>query len=266
MPTMPVWVDTHCHLDKLKSLPLADLLKAAKLAGLTKLVTVTAEDEQDLVLALADKYADNQYPLIFTTQGVHPHAAKDFHHESLIKLKTNAAHPKVKAIGEIGLDYHYDFSPREDQQRVFREQMQAAIDLKLPIIIHTREAEEDTFKILQEFLPQIKSALLKLEVHSFNGSVKFAQWCMAQDFYFGVNGMITFPKSEELREIVKTLPLHRLLLETDAPYLAPVPHRGKENHSAFIPVIGQYLANLLGIKEEDLASQTTANAAEFFDI
>ena len=258
---MPTWIDTHCHLDKLKSAPLDDLLSAAKLAGLETLVTVTAEDEQDLVLSLAEKY-----PCVFTTQGVHPHAAKDFTAASLLKLKTNSAHPKVKAIGEIGLDYHYDFSPRPVQAQVFREQMQAAVELKLPIIIHTREAEEDTHKILQEFLPLIKDQNIKVEIHSFNGSSSFATWCMAQDFYFGVNGMITFPKSEALRQIVKTLPRHRLMLETDAPYLAPVPHRGKENHSGYIPLIGQYLANLLNCSVEELAKQTTCNAQEFFNL
>jgi len=167
---------------------------------------------------------------------------------------------KLIAIGEIGLDYHYMNSPAEIQQQAFRKQLQLAVELNLPVILHSREAETDTLKILQEFpVPSLGVA------HSFTSSIEMAKVLVDMGWYLGINGIVTFKNAEDLQEVVRWLPLEHLLLETDSPFLAPIPFRGKPNKPAHIPTIANFIAKLKKITLEELAQQTTANAERLFN-
>jgi len=165
------------------------------------------------------------------------------------------------AVGEIGLDYHYNNSPREIQRKVFEKQLQIAADTDLPVIIHTREADEDTKSILKNFSPHLKK---KGVIHSFTSGKELAEWVLNENFYLGFNGIVTFKKAENVQEIVKMSPLERILLETDAPFLTPVPHRGKENAPHYLPFVAQKIADLKGITARELEEQTLQNAYNCF--
>ena len=172
------------------------------------------------------------------------------------------AHDKVVAVGEIGLDYHYDFSPREMQQDFFCEQCELAIELELPIIVHSREAAQDTFDIVSEYA----QADLTGVIHSYTGNLEMAERYIDMGFYIGIGGMITFPDVKKILRTVKEIPLEKILLETDCPYLAPVPNRGKRNDSRNIPFIAAKIAELKGISVEEVAKVTTENVSRLFGI
>ena len=162
----------------------------------------------------------------------------------------------ARAIGEIGLDYHYDFSPRDVQQAVFRTQVQLALELALPVVIHTREATDDTFAILREAGPSLRGVF-----HCFTGDTVMARAALDLGFYVSLAGIVSFPRAEALRDVAKLVPADRLLIETDAPYLAPVPHRGKRNEPAFVTLVGERVAAIRGVTAADLGDQVTRNFA-----
>lgn len=250
-------IETHCHLDYLKALPLEDILLRAQEAGIQKLITIGVDpDNLDGVLNLA-----NTHQNIYFTQGVHPHDAKNFTDIEKNKIITRATHPKMVAVGEIGLDYHYNHSPRDVQRRVFEEQLQIAVDSDLPVVIHTREADDDTRDILNNF-----SSLLKRKgvIHSFTSGIKLAQWCLSENFYLGFNGIITFKNARNVQEVVEMTPLAQILLETDSPFLTPVPHRGKENAPYYLPFIAQKIAELKNIPVEDVLKTAFTNSFACF--
>ena len=248
-------VDTHCHLDSKEfDGDREDAIQRARDAGVSRMVAIgTGSGPPDLEagIRLADRHAH-----IYATVGVHPHdAAKatEIEFENLARL---IEHPKVVALGEIGLDYHYDFAPRERQHEVFREQIRIAADAKKPIVIHTREAWPDTFDILEKHW---KGNGLGGIMHCFSGGPEEALRALELGFYLSFGGIVTYPKAVEVQEPARMAPIDRILVETDAPYLAPVPRRGKRNEPALMLYTVEKLAMLRGQTPEEIATATTDN-------
>jgi len=253
---MTSFIDTHCHLDILESTPEETIIEA-KQAGVQRMVTIAVDEPSlDFVSSTVQ-----EFPAVYGSVGFHPHDASKLTKSLLQKIRQLAEEQhKLIAIGEIGLDYHYMNSPAEIQQQAFRKQLQLAVELNLPVILHSREAETDTLNILQEFpVPSLGVA------HSFTSSIEMAKILVDMGWYLGINGIVTFKNAEDLREVVRWLPLEHLLLETDSPFLAPIPFRGKPNKPAHIPAIATFIAELREISLEELAQQTTANAQRLFN-
>jgi TatD DNase family protein len=253
---MTSFIDTHCHLDILESTPEETIIEA-KQAGVQRMVTIAVDEPSlDFVSSTVQ-----ELPSVYGSVGFHPHDASKLTKSLLQKIRQLAEEQhKLIAIGEIGLDYHYMNSPAEIQQQAFRKQLQLAVELNLPVILHSREAETDTLNILQEFpVPSHGVA------HSFTSSIEMARTLVDMGWYLGINGIVTFKNAEDLRKVVRWLPLDRLLLETDSPFLAPIPFRGKPNKPAHIPAIATFIAELREISLEELAQQTTANAQRLFN-
>jgi TatD DNase family protein len=245
-------VDSHCHLDGEKFEADRDaVLNRAFDAGITRLLAIGTGDgppELDCAIRLAE-----QYPQILATVGVHPHEAAKVTPQTFDDLRALGQHQKVVAFGEIGLDYHYEFSPREIQRDVFIEQLRIAKDLDLPITIHTREAWADTLAILREHWhgPGV--------MHCFTGTPEQAQEALDLGFCLAFGGVLTFPTAEDVRASARITPDDRILVETDAPYLAPIPWRGKRNEPSFIVETVKRLADVRGTTPEHIAAITTAN-------
>ena len=253
---MTSFIDTHCHLDKLDSTPEEAIIEA-KQAGVQRMVTVSVDEPSlDFVSSMVQ-----QFPEVYGSVGFHPHDAAELTEDLEQKIRKLALEEKkLIAIGETGLDYHYMYSSAEVQQQVFSKQLQLAVELNLPVIMHSREAETDTLNILQEIpVPPLGVA------HSFTSSFEMAKTLIEMGWYIGINGIVTFKNAEDLREVVSWLPLDRLLLETDSPFLAPTPFRGKPNKPAYIPAIATFIAKLRGISLEQLSEQTSANAQRLFN-
>jgi TatD DNase family protein len=245
-------VDSHCHLDDKQFDPDRDeVIARAREAGVERMMAIgTGNGPPDLEAALR---LARQYEFIYATVGVHPHDAAKAMPETFAALEALAAETKVLAIGEIGLDYHYDFSPREVQRDVFIQQLNMAGRAGKPIVIHTREAWEDTLLLLREHWSG--SGI----IHCFSGGPAEARQALDLGFYLSFGGVLTFPKAEALREAARMTPEGRLLVETDAPYLAPVPRRGKRNEPAFIVETTRRLAEVRGVAPERIAEVTAGN-------
>ena len=238
-------VDSHCHLgDKRFNSDRAQAIERALEAGVERMVVI-----DDPALA-------ETHEALFATVGIHPHNAAQADLSACRRLAEMLSHPKVVALGEIGLDYHYNFSPPEQQRVVFIEQMRVARDARKPIVIHTREAWEDTFRLLEEhWAPAGLSGIM----HCFSGGPEEARRSMELGFYLAFGGILTYPNAVDVQQAARVTPLDRLLVETDAPYLAPVPHRGKRNEPAFVLHTARKLAELRGESLDQLAAATTAN-------
>lgn len=251
-------VDSHCHLDFPDFQEDLDaLLARAADAGVGLMVSIGTRISQfDKVLAVAERY-DN----VYCTVGIHPHEAASEARTDAAQLIALAAHPKVIGFGETGLDYFYDHSPRQQQQAAFRSHIQAARQAGLPVIVHTRDADEDTAAILAE---EAAAGPFTGLIHCFSSSRQLAEKAIELGLYVSLSGIITFNKAEDLRETVRGLPLDRLLVETDAPYLAPVPKRGKRNEPAFVAHTAAKLAELKGLEANALADATTENFYRLF--
>lgn len=252
-------IDSHCHLDSEQfETDRAAAIERALLAGVTTMLAIgTGEGPPDLDAGLRLAEA---HPAFLATVGVHPHNAARVEDDTYPQLRALARHPKCVAIGEIGLDYHYDFSPREEQRQVFIEHLRLARELRMPIIIHTREAWTDTVAILREHWDPALGGVF----HCFSEGLAEAHEAIAMNFHLGIGGVMTFPKADRLREAISFAPLDRLLLETDAPYLAPVPHRGKRNEPAYVMETAKRLAALRGLSLDELDTLTTENFYRLF--
>jgi TatD DNase family protein len=253
-------IDSHCHLDYLErdGRDLAEVVAAAGRAGVGSLVTIcTKVTEFERVRAIAERF-DN----VTCTVGIHPHEAGSEPETSTEQLVAWAQHPKVVGIGETGLDYFYEHSPRDAQQKSFRAHIRAARETRLPLIVHTRDADEDTVAILRE--EHAEGGPFPGVIHCFSSSKWLGEEAVKLGLYVSISGILTFKKAEELREAVRALPLERLLVETDSPYLAPVPKRGKQNEPAFVVHTAQALADLKGVSAEALAEATTTNFRTLF--
>jgi TatD DNase family protein len=247
--------DSHCHLDHEQFAADRDaVIDRALEAGVKHMVAIgTGDGPTDLEtgIRLADRY-----PSIYATVGVHPHDASKADPDTFRRMAELLNHPKVVALGEIGLDYHYDFSPRDVQKEVFVEQMRVAAEAGKPIVIHTREAWEDTLALIEEHW---KPTGLAGIMHCFSGGPAEAARCVDLGFYLSFGGIVTFPKALDLHDAARSAPADRILVETDAPYLAPVPRRGKRNEPAFVVETARKLAALRGETLESIATATTAN-------
>lgn len=251
-------VDSHCHLDYPDYAgKLDEVLARARAAGVGVCISIGTELKRfPGVKAVAEAHAD-----VWCSVGVHPHEAEKELLDDEAALVAEAAHPKVVGIGETGLDYYYEHSPRQPQQDNFRSHIAAARRTGLPVIVHTRDADDDTIAILREEMA--KGAFTGL-IHCFTGTQKLADAALEMGFYISVSGIATFKNSAVLRDVIKSVPLDRLLVETDAPYLAPVPHRGKTNEPAFVVHTAAMLAELKGVSEAELAAATTENFFRLF--
>jgi len=248
-------IDSHCHLDSADFNEDRDaVIGRALAAGVESMMAIgTGEGPPDLEAAvrLADRYAP-----FYATVGIHPHDAAKARPDDFQRLTGLLAHPKVLAVGEIGLDYHYDFSPRDVQQAVFIEQMNIAAEARKPIVIHTREAWDETLALIeQHWTPHAIGGIM----HCFSGGPEEARRAIELGFYLSFGGIVTFPKALSVQHAARTAPSDRMLLETDAPYLAPVPKRGKRNEPAFVVHTAQKLAELRGESYEGVCEATTAN-------
>ena len=251
-------IDSHCHLNY-KGLieEQADVLNRARERGIGLMLNIaTREREWDDVLGTAVREPD-----VWATVGIHPHEADEHPHIDTAKLVERAAHPRVVGIGETGLDYYYDHSDRERQQRSFRSHIAACRETGLPLIVHTREAEDDTLAIMRD---EMEKGPYSGVIHCFTASGAFADAAMELGFYISISGIVTFKSARDLQETAARLPLERLLIETDSPFLAPVPHRGKPCEPAFVADTAAFLANLRGESVEQLAEATSANFRTLF--
>ncbi len=250
------WIDIHCHLNMLEGGP-AEALKQAQAVGVRNLITIGTEPEDlPLVLSLAEQFS----PHVFCTIGIHPHEGVKYSQEVAQFLRKNASNPRVVAIGEIGLDYYYNQSPKEEQIHAFRDQLKIAEEVGLPVEIHTRDAEEDTIDILKEFKGRVNGL-----IHCFTGTEWLAKEALNLGFNISISGVVTFKNADSLRRIVKDIiPMDRLHVETDAPFLAPVPMRGKKNTSAYVVHTAQVVADLKNVSLQTLSEQTKKNALKLF--
>jgi TatD DNase family protein len=250
-------IETHCHLDYLKAEPLEDIRRKIKEAGITKVITIGVDpDNLDKVMQLSNTYSE-----VYFTQGIHPHDSKEASEADFNKIIQRSSMPKMVAVGEIGLDYHYNNSPPEIQRSMFERQLQIACDQDLPVVIHTRDADEDTKAILKNFSGKLKRTGV---VHSFTSTLELAEFVLNEGFYIGFNGIITFKKAEGVQEVVKMTPAERILFETDSPFLTPVPHRGKENAPFYLPFVATKIAELKNVDLEQLKIQVLHNSLQCF--
>lgn len=253
-----MFVDSHCHLNYKGLIEDQDaVLARAAAAGVSAMLNIsTRRREWDDIIATAQKA-----PNIWATIGIHPHEADD-HADVDTSLLVNASpHPKVIGIGETGLDYYYDHSDREQQRTSFRAHIAAARETGLPLIVHTRDAEEDTAQILHE---EMGKGAFPGVIHCFTASQEFADIALKLGLFISISGIVTFKSAADLQATAATIPADRLLIETDSPFLAPVPHRGKSCEPAFVADTAQFLATLRGISVEDLAQQTRDNFFRLF--
>ncbi|MBR1605326.1 MAG: TatD family hydrolase [Alphaproteobacteria bacterium] len=251
-------VDSHCHLDYNDfEEDFSEILTRAKENGVTAMLNAGNNiGELDKQLAISEKY-----PFIYTAVGVHPHNACEYEQITAQDFINQTKHKKVVGIGECGLDYFYDYAPRETQIRVFREQIIAAQETELPLIIHTRDADDDTISLLKEMYQQKP---FNGEIHCFSSSRKLAEFALSIGFYISASGILTFNKSQDIRNIFADIPLDRLLVETDSPFLAPIPKRGRRNEPAFVKYTAERLAQLKNIPFAELAQITSDNFYRLF--
>jgi TatD DNase family protein len=257
-------IDSHCHLaDDVFAADIEGVVERARVAGVARSLCILEAGSGTEAARVPQLSA--LWPSLRFSVGVHPHHAGDYGDnrervQSTVSraLRTNEA---ARALGEIGLDYHYDFAPREVQQAVFRTQVQLARELDLPVVIHTRDADEDTTRILRE---ESHGAALRGVFHCFTGDARLAAAALDLGFYLSFSGIVTFPRADGLREVAKQVPRDRYLVETDSPYLAPPPHRGKRNEPALVARVVEVVAAARETSPEAVAAETTANFEELF--
>jgi len=250
------WIDTHCHLNDPKAFPNVDD-DVARLAEREIGVIIIGVDPEssERAVEIADRHA-NAWAVV----GRHPNYTASYDSSELERYAVLLRHPKVVALGEIGLDWHWDYATPEQQYRALREQMALALDAAVPVVLHCREAYDD---LMEEFASM--TALPQMIFHCFAGEERHARHAVQMGCYFGVDGPVTYPKSEDLRRMLReTLPRDRVIIETDSPYLSPVPYRGKPNHPNYVTLVSDEIARCWGVDAEEAARQTTANAIACF--
>ncbi|USO01933.1 MAG: TatD family hydrolase [Alphaproteobacteria bacterium] len=256
-----VFIDSHCHLNYGEiAADLPGVLQRAKDAGVEKMLCINTKiQEFEDVYSIANNYSN-----IFATAGVHPHESGDTVHHSTPDnvrafLEVASLRNKVVGLGETGLDYYYNHSPRDVQISMFDTHMQVAVAHDLPVIVHTRDSEEDTLAVLQKFAGRARGV-----IHCFSGTQNLANAVLDLGFYISVSGIVTFKKAEDIRSVLRTVPLDRLLIETDAPYLAPVPFRGRSNEPSYVVHTAEELAHIKGVSTAEIAKKTTENFHSLF--
>ena len=258
-------IDTHCHIyfDRY-DVDRDEIITRASDAGVTRIINPAI----DLPTCEAGIALTQRYEGMFAAVGIHPNSTADFKPSDIDAIRQFATHEKVIAIGEIGLDYYWDKSPKAKQAEAFRAQLALATELELPVIIHNREASEDVMDILETWVQTLPLSLQDRPgvLHSFSAPPEIAERALEAGFYLGFTGPITFKKADELRKIAAQVPMERILVETDGPFLTPAPHRGKRNEPAYIPYIVDRLASLKTVSIEQMGEATTANAERLFQL
>lgn len=246
-------IDTHTHIDLENFKDRFDnVIKTAEEYGVKKVVIPGVEPNGFArILELCEKYEN-----VFGAVGVHPEDVNSFDEKNETVIREYLKHPKIVAVGEIGLDYYWDKSQIDLQKEIFEKQILIAKEFNKPILVHDREAHQDTFEILK----RTKANEVGVVMHCFSGSPEFAMECVKEGFYIALGGVVTFKNAKKAKEVAQVVPLDRLLLETDAPYMAPVPFRGKENEPAYVKFVAEEIAKLRGISFEEVATETTDNA------
>lgn len=252
-------IDTHTHIDMENFADRFDeVVQTAKDYGVEKVVIPGVEPSGfDRIIKLCEEYPD-----VYGAVGVHPEELNSYNEEAENKIKELLKHKKIIAVGEIGLDYYWDKSQIEKQKEIFERQILIAKQAQKPILVHDREAHLDSFEILKK----TNAAETGVVMHCFSGSPEFAQQCINEGFYIALGGVVTFKNAKKVKEVAKTVPLDKLLLETDAPYMTPVPFRGKENQPAYVKFVAEEIAKLRGVSFEEIAEATTANAKKLLKI
>lgn len=251
-------IDTHAHIQSEQfATDRAEIFARAAAAGVRRIIEIGYDlDSSRAAVALA-----NAHPHVFAVVGIQPHYAQQADEQWLAEIRQLAATPKVVAIGEIGLDYYWDKAPHADQERLFRQQLQLARELALPVVIHARDAQADTLRILGDAANGQISVM-----HSFSGDLAYAQACLDLGFMLSFSGPITFPKATALHEVVRQVPLDRILTETDSPYLAPHPHRSKRNEPSYVRLVAERIATLRDAPLDSIAAVVWANAERVFGL
>jgi TatD DNase family protein len=253
---VPGLIDSHCHVQNLEGDDRERALDAAREAGVEGfLLPAVSLDQADDLLAMCHRHPD-----VWCALGTHPHDASGWRDGDAKRLRSLAADSKVVAIGECGLDFHYDHSPRDVQDRVMRQQWELAIDLGLPVVVHNRDSNEAMIEVVAD--PAF--AGLQADFHSFAGGLEMARVLIGRGFYLGFTGMITFPKGDNVREVIPELPRDRELVETDTPYLAPVPYRGRKNEPAYVVEVAKRLAEERGETYDEVCRRTGENFFRLF--
>ena len=258
-----MFVDSHAHIDGPEfDADREEMIERARAAGVATILNVGTGDPRAGVFERAVDVG-KKYESVYTAIGTHPHDARFYDDKAEEKIKTLVQEEHVLAWGEIGLDFHYDNSPRDVQVEVFKRQLRAARECDLPVVIHTREAESETIEILKN---DYEGAERSGVFHCFSGSMELAQRAIELGFMISFSGIVTFKKADELREVSKQVPLERLLIETDCPYLTPIPYRGKRNEPAYVVEVARCLAGIHGVGLEEIGRLTSENFKSFFRI
>ncbi len=250
-------IETHCHLDYLEGEELRAALERARAVGVEDIVTIAVSpDNLDTVISISETHAD-----VWCTQGIHPHEADHWNESVDARVRAGCEHPRVLAVGEIGLDYYYDHADRNAQAAAFDAQLEIATQCNLPIVVHTREADADTEAILRNHLHGLSRRGV---IHSFTSGLALAEYCLSEGFMLGFNGITTFRNADNVRDVVSATPIEQLVLETDAPYLAPVPYRGVRNAPCYLPFIAEKVAEVKAIPVSDLLDHAYRNSQRLF--
>ena len=251
-------IDSHCHLNYPGLVEQQDaVIERARAAGIAAMISIsTRQREWPEVIGVAERHAD-----VFASVGVHPHEADQHAEVDAAQLVEATRHPKVVGIGETGLDYYYGHSGREQQQRLFRAHIAACRETGLPLIVHTRDAEDDSIAILQD---EMGKGAFPILIHCFTGTRRLAEACLALGAYISISGIVTFKKAQDLQEVARDLPADRLLVETDSPFLAPVPMRGKPCEPAYVAHTARFLAGLRGEDVAEFQQRTASNTRKLF--
>jgi TatD DNase family protein len=256
-------IETHFHLDMLKSMTRDEIMDKVRQHNIEKLITIsTSPRNLDEVISISQKYVE-----IYCTQGLHPHEGKEWNKEVKDHILKNLNDPqknkKIVAVGEIGLDFYYSKSPRDEQLKAFEEQLQIAVDYNLPVVIHSRDADEDTIAILKNFRSSLKR---KGVIHSFTSGLELANFAINENFCLGFNGIITFKNAENVRDALKITPIEKILLETDSPFLTPDPYRGFENAPFYLPFIAEKIAEIKAIPLSLVLESAYKNSIKLFNL
>ncbi|MBV1871157.1 MAG: TatD family hydrolase [Gammaproteobacteria bacterium] len=250
-------IETHCHLDYLKQGSLDQLLERSESVGIERIITIAVSpDNLETVRELTQ-----QHEMIYGTQGIHPHDAEKFTPDTEDEIRECIEQDKILAVGEIGLDYYYERAPKKVQRQVFEAQLQIAVDTEKPVVIHSREADDDTQAILSNFSSTLKRRGV---IHSFTAGIELANYCLDEGFCLGFNGICTFNKAENVREVIRQTPLAQILLETDAPYLTPAPYRGEENAPYYLPFVAEKVAEVKEVSIAAILEQAYQNSINTF--
>jgi TatD DNase family protein len=261
-----VLIDSHAHLDYEYDISTEEMLAQAKAAGVERVIAIAAAPNSlEPVRVLAEKFSN-----VFFTSGVHPHEAKDFTPEIFASIKRLAAHPRCVAIGELGLDYFYDHSDPATQHKALEEQLQFSAEIGKPVVVHTRDADDDTIRFLTNHSREFRARHPQRApgvIHCFTGGRALAEATLGLGYYISFSGILTFKNAEPLRAVCRDLvPIDRLLVETDSPFLTPVPHRGKKNQPAYTRFVAEKVAELKALSLEEVAEKTSANTERLFGL